>query len=164
MLCKFLKGCGGVNGFVLIRNAQEIRFDADFKEKLLHLRQIFGDSDEFWKYLVVVLTHVDQGIAERKFKKGDKAKEMQQQIAKLCQNENMAIPVVPIGLDNYENKLGSIIDKISNKRFICDGIKSPIDKLRRDKQELVGKQNEIQQRINSIQQEIDNAESQINKM
>ena len=164
MLCKFLKGCGGVNGFVLVRNAQEIRFDADFREKLLHLRYIFGDNDEFWKYLVVVLTHVDQGVAERKFKKGDKAKEMQQQIAKLCQNRNMMVPVIPIGLDNYEDKLKSIKDVISRKRFVSDTIKSPIDDLRKDKQELMAKQHEIQQRIDNIQQEIVNIDHQITKI
>eukprot|EP01084_Bolivina_argentea_P198879 340418_1 len=159
-LCAFLKGCGGINAFILVRNAQEIRFDTDFKEKLLHLQYTFGDG--FWKHLVVVLTHVDKGIAERKFKKGDKAKEMQQQIAKLCNDVNIKVPVIPIGLDNYENKLRLIMEVIPNGRFISNKIKSPIDELKKVRENINRKQNEIQKRVDSIQQQISDVNNRIN--
>ena len=142
----------------MIRNATQYRFDADFQQKLRHLGDTFGDK--FWNNLIIVLTHVDKGMAEAQFIEGNKAEELQKEVAKLC-NKIIAVPVLPFGLDNYKNKLDQFVNTIPNNRFICDKIKSPIDTLKADKQRIVNKLNQTQNKIDKINDEIKKVENQM---
>jgi len=151
-LCAFLKGCGGINGIVLVRNATEYRFDADFQKKLKHLANIFGD--DLWDNLIIVLTHVEKGIGQTQFIQNNKADEMRREIAKLS-HKNIAYPIIAVGLDNYKDKLRLFINEIPNGRFICDRIKSPIDSLKARKQTVVDNMSAIQAKVDGIQNQID---------
>eukprot|EP01084_Bolivina_argentea_P033933 62750_1 len=161
-LCAFLRGSRGINAFIVVRNATNCRFDANFKEKLQYLGYIFGD--EFWKHLIVVLTHVDKGIVETQFLKSNKIKEMKNDVAKLCNGLNKDVAVFPIGLDNYDGKLELIVNAVPQIRFMCNNIKSPIDDLKIEKSGLVEKRNAIQQRIDLINNKIADIDTQINSL
>eukprot|EP00486_Rosalina_sp_Unknown_P006545 CAMPEP_0201576884 /NCGR_PEP_ID=MMETSP0190_2-20130828/22946_1 /ASSEMBLY_ACC=CAM_ASM_000263 /TAXON_ID=37353 /ORGANISM="Rosalina sp." /LENGTH=419 /DNA_ID=CAMNT_0048008263 /DNA_START=78 /DNA_END=1337 /DNA_ORIENTATION=- len=160
-LCAFLKGCGGINAIVLIRNATQYRFDADFQQKLKHLADIFGDK--FWNNLVIVLTHVDKGMAEAMFVEGKKAEEMQKEIAQLC-GKNITVPVIPFGLDNYKDKMSEFKSKIPKNRYICDKIKSPIDMLREEKKQVIIRQKKIKTRIDGMNGKITAIQNEINSL
>eukprot|EP00483_Globobulimina_turgida_P000019 UN00019 len=141
-----MRGSKGINAFIVVRNATNCRFDANFKDKLRYLGYVFGDV--FWTHLIVVLTHVDKGIVATQFANSNKTKEMQDDVSKLCNGLNKTVAVIPIGLDNYNGKLKMIVDAIPQNRFICTHIKSPIDDLRSKRSVLMQKQSTIQQRIN----------------
>eukprot|EP01084_Bolivina_argentea_P033934 62751_1 len=161
-LCAFLRGSGGINAFIVVRNATNCRFDANFQRKLQGLGYVFGDA--FWKNLIIVLTHVDKGMREMQFANGNKTKQMKEDVSKLCNGLNKNVAVIPIGLDNYSGKLKMIMNNVSYNRFMCDNIRSPIDDLKAKKNTLINKQTGIQHRINVIKNNINNVDRQINAL
>eukprot|EP00483_Globobulimina_turgida_P000466 UN00466 len=144
-LCEYLRGCGGVNAFVVIRSGSNCRFDAYFQKQLKYLESVFDSG--FWSHLVVVLTRIDKGIAEFQFKAANKTRQMKDDVSALCNGVNEDVAVIPIGLDNYTEKLLQFIDCIPQNRFMCDNIRSPIDGLKSNKNALVDQAKRIQQRI-----------------
>merc|ERR1712087_309646 len=64
-LCAYLKGCGGINAFVLVRNGANVRFDAAFQAMLREYHAMFGDA--FFARLVIVATRIEDFI-KRQFK------------------------------------------------------------------------------------------------
>eukprot|EP00488_Nonionellina_sp_1-RS-2012_P004375 TRINITY_DN9827_c0_g1_i1.p1 TRINITY_DN9827_c0_g1~~TRINITY_DN9827_c0_g1_i1.p1 ORF type:complete len:226 (-),score=82.74 TRINITY_DN9827_c0_g1_i1:169-846(-) len=150
-LCGYLRGCGGINAFVVIRNGANCRFDAYFQQQLKYFESVFGD--EFWKHLIVVLTRIDKGMAEFQFKEGNKAQQMKDDVSRLCNGVNTDVAVIPIGLDNYTDTLPLFMNAIPEHRFVCDNIESPIDELRSNKDALIEQRNTINGRIESITNE-----------
>merc|ERR1719201_1166157 len=62
MLCKFLRGCGGINAFVLTVNCADPRITGETKEALKIYEDCFGA--DFYKRMIVVGTHVDHNSTE----------------------------------------------------------------------------------------------------
>jgi len=163
-LCAYLKGCGGINQFVLIRNSTNYRFDDNIKQMLRRYENMFGRL--FWKHLIVVLTRVDQGLSQRQFMNGEKDKDMRNHIYeeyKLDENE-FDIPVIPIGLDNYEQAIETFVESLAENKFECEQIKSPLQELRANEAEIQIRDNQAKQRIDSLNQQIQNIQTQINSL
>eukprot|EP00483_Globobulimina_turgida_P009218 UN09237 len=59
-LCAYLKGCGGINAFVLIRNGTNPRFDQSFQTMLRQYHDMFGDV--FFQRLIIIATRNDSRI------------------------------------------------------------------------------------------------------
>merc|ERR1719174_1542834 len=57
MLCKFLRGCGGINAFVLTVNCADPRITRETKEALKKYEDCFGA--DFYRRMIIVGTHVD---------------------------------------------------------------------------------------------------------
>merc|ERR1719474_1891909 len=62
-LCAFMKGCGGINAFVLVRNGAIVRFDKHFQNMLTDYVRMFGD--EFLGRLIVVATRIEGRTLKR---------------------------------------------------------------------------------------------------
>eukprot|EP01084_Bolivina_argentea_P109218 195194_1 len=139
-ICKYLKGCGGINSFVLIRNSTNCRFDGPFQALLKQYADIFG-AECFFSHLIVIATRVD--CNNEQFIKYKQAESLQKNIMALAQqkyninNLNMsAIKVIPIGLENYKISICEFANNIPTVKFECDAIKSPLATLRNNKQDL----------------------------
>jgi len=124
-LCKYLKGCGGINAFVLIRNGKNIRFDKAFQEMLEQYRSIFGDK--FFKKLIIIATKIDDLL---RFEKNNQAQALRNDIVCFFKLENIEIPVIAIGLDEYTESINKFIQIIPNDKFKCNEIVSPIENLK----------------------------------
>jgi len=161
-LCQFLRGCGGINAIVVVRNGTDCGFDAHFQSQLKELESVFGVG--FWRHLILVLTHIDKGMAEYQFNKDNKAQQMKQDVSAFCNGVNENVAVIPIGLDNYEEKLAQFKDAIPTTRYQCDSIKSPIDDLKAQLQGLLARENEVNQRVVAIDGEIRNIDTQISNL
>merc|ERR1712087_640866 len=88
-LCKYLKGCGGINAFVLERNGANARFDAAFQAMLREYHAMFGN--DFFTRLVIVATHVENYV-RMQFQKNA----LSNDIRNLFRLQS-DIPVIPIG-------------------------------------------------------------------
>jgi len=160
-LCAYLYGCGGVNNFVLVRNSANFRFDANFKLMLERYFNMFGDA--FWKHLIVVLTRVDSGLAERQFVQRGGVDAMKQEIYEKfdLDAEQYPIPVVPIGLDQYTEAIQRIVDSVSAERFECEQIKSPLSDLEAREVEILRVEQEKKQKLDAVQAELQKKEAQL---
>jgi len=160
-LCAYLYGCGGLNNFVLVRNSANFRFDGNFKLMLERYHAMFGDA--FWKHLIVVLTRVDRGLAERQFVRGGMEEAMKQEIYDKFQldAERYPIPVIPIGLDKYEEAIQSVVDAVSTERFECEQIKSPLQDLEAKEAEISQVEQEKKQKLDGVKQQLQDKEAQL---
>ena len=73
----------------------------------------------FWSHLVVILTRVETGFAEMQFKRAEKDKDIKHHIHeefKLDQDE-YDIPVIPVGLDNYEKAIEQLVESFAVNKF-----------------------------------------------
>jgi len=152
--CAFVYGSGGINNFIVVRNGANYRFDANFKLMLERYASMFGD--EFWKHVIVVMTHVDDGLAERQFIQGNKATNMKNEVIRSfdLDEKECDIAVIPIGLDKYEEAIQEVIASLSEEKFRCDELKSPLQELK--DRHLTMKQNEevIQREVDKTNREI----------
>eukprot|EP01084_Bolivina_argentea_P000665 1224_1 len=142
-LCAYLYGCGGINHFVLVRNAANYRFDDHFRMMLQRYEHMFGKI--FWKHLMVVLTRVEQGFAERQFNETGQDQEIRNRIYETfeLEPEECAIPVIPIGFDNYTDAIQTIVGALSDDKFECDEIKSPLQQLKVKEAEIMKKDQDM---------------------
>jgi len=160
-LCAYLYGCGGLNNFVLVRNSANYRFDANFKLMLERYQNMFGDA--FWKHLIVVLTRVDSGLAERQFVRGGMEEAMKQEIYDKFQldAEQYPIPVIPIGLDKYTAAKQSVLDAVSAERFECEQIKSPLSDLKGQETEILKEEQKKKQKLDAVKAQLKEKEAQL---
>merc|ERR1711934_1047543 len=124
MLCKFLRGCGGINAFVLAVNCADPRITGETKKALKIYEDCFGA--DFYKRMIVVGTKVDAGSEELYDWDNEEfcAKNLRDKLVravKLNENEELSksdrkgIPVVPIGLENYEGAVAEIRSLLKTK-------------------------------------------------
>ena len=153
-LCQYMYGSGGINNFLLIRNAANYRFDYNFKMMLERYSTMFGSA--FWKHLIVILTRVESGFAENQFNRGNKAEDMKNHIYETfgLNAEDCDIGVIPIGLDNYTPALENIVGALSGERFECDQIKSPLKELKEKKAGVVQEEGKIQKKVDNLNKQI----------
>jgi len=156
----FLKGCGGINAIVLVIKVG--KFDSNFKSKLKYMSQVFGNG--FWRHLIIVLSYIDQGMAELQFNQSNKVAQIQRDIETLSNGCNKKVSVIAIGLDNYTGKLPIFMSSIQTQKYECTTIKSPIDDLRNDRANVFNQENEISSRINALLTKIKSIEREIQKL
>jgi len=133
-ICDYLKGCGGINGFLLVRNSTDLRFDGPYKNLLTEYAKTFGK--EFFKNLIIVASYVDNN--NNLFMERNRATEMQQNIITNfgVNKDDCPLPVLPTGYNNYSNVIHKVPQHISAKKFRCDQIISPLDILLKKKKDL----------------------------
>eukprot|EP01083_Nonionella_stella_P172561 592648_1 len=154
MLCKYLKGCGGVNAFVLVRNSTNIRYDSSFQEMLKAYQNMFGN--DFFNRLIIIATRVDYNNEAYLTMKQDIS--MKTAICKQFKVND--IPVIPMGIDNYKDAISTFATMIPTDKLECHNISSPINELY-SKISLIEKQvEEKKNEINLIQMEIDTTQQQ----
>eukprot|EP01084_Bolivina_argentea_P233602 393415_1 len=158
-LCKYLKGCNGVNNFLLIRNSTNVRFDESFQNMLKQYHKMFGDM--FFESLIIVATRVDSNINRLQFERNNQTKSLQQDIKNKF-NLNVNIPVICIGLECYEDSIKNLVDIISENKFECDDIKSPIDELKEQRTMLTAQDDALREEVDVIQCEINSVDEAIN--
>ena len=161
-LCKYLRGCGGINQFVLIRNSANCRFDDNLKQMLKRYENMFGKL--FWKHLVVVLTRVDKGCAQEEFEDGEKDKDMRNHIYMAFREaQKYDIPVIPVGLDNYLEAIQMLVESLSTEKFECDNIKSPLNDLKQARDKVLVKDKQAKRKVDKLKKQIENIQKLINE-
>merc|ERR1712013_584729 len=126
-LCAYLKGCGGINAFVLVRNGANVRFDMSFQEMLTQYQDMFGD--QFFESLIIVVTRIE-GFIKKNYEKNNQEEVMRRDICEKFELGNLKIPVIPIGFEDYDDSLRAFVKAIPSKRREIEAIKSPIDDLK----------------------------------
>merc|ERR1712110_18000 len=100
MLCKYLKGCGGINAFILVRNSTNLRFDLSFQQMLKSYSKMFGAN--FFDRLIIIASRCDQN--NDTFEDMNIAKSMKESLIELAHS-------------------------IPSPKFECEDICSPINEL-----------------------------------
>eukprot|EP00484_Ammonia_sp_Unknown_P023796 CAMPEP_0197033698 /NCGR_PEP_ID=MMETSP1384-20130603/12038_1 /TAXON_ID=29189 /ORGANISM="Ammonia sp." /LENGTH=360 /DNA_ID=CAMNT_0042463541 /DNA_START=52 /DNA_END=1134 /DNA_ORIENTATION=- len=150
-LCKYLKGCPGINAFVLIRNASQIRFDMAFQLMLKQYYSMFGEI--FFQKLIIMATKIDGTRALQRFEKNKQGKVLQNDICSLF-NLELDVPVIPIGLDEYAESVSQFVQSIPDEKFKCKQITSPIEKLKEKEKYIRIEEQEEKDQIEKIQSQI----------
>jgi len=163
-LCAYLYGSGGINNFILVRNSANYRFDNNFRMMLERYSNMFGTV--FWKHLMVVMTRVESGFAENQFNRGNVAQNMKDHIYESfdLDAEQYDIPVIAMGLDKYRNAVQSIVDYISEDRFECEKIKSPLNELKEKKATVEQKEGVVQAKVDGLNGQIKEIQDKIDAL
>merc|ERR1712154_252341 len=151
-LCAYLRGCGGINGFVLIRNGTNPRFDQSFQAMLKEYHGMFGSV--FFERLIIIATRIDSKINKLQFEKYNQADSVRKDICDLFNLQNVSIPVIPIGFENYHESLLALVQNIPSNKFEIENIKSPIDALKIRRSALQNEEDALRRQMNDIQTQI----------
>merc|ERR1712032_1768054 len=163
MLCKFLRGCGGINAFVLTVNCADPRITGETKEALKIYEDCFGA--DFYKRMIVVGTHVDHNSTEL-YDWDDGTLDLRAELVKalklnenkeLSKSDRKGIPVVPIGLKNYKGAVAAIRSLLKTK--LCDKIahpdlSSPLDKLKKKNEKILKDRAEVKGELDQSEREV----------
>ena len=166
MLCKFLRGCGGINAFVLTVNCADPRITRETKEALKVYEECFGA--DFYKRVIIVGTHVDADSPELDdWKDGTfGAKSLRTELVqalKLNENKQLSksdrkgIPVVPIGVKNYTGAVTAIHSLLKTKlrfKITHPDLNSPLDKLEEKNQEILKSCEEVKEEMDQFVSEV----------
>ena len=68
-IATYLRGCGGVNAFLVFFSLRESRVDAKYVNLLKHYSTML-DSDEWWHYVTIVATNLDILMFQERFELG----------------------------------------------------------------------------------------------
>ena len=160
-MCKYCKGCGGINAFILIRNATNIRFDKAFQSMLDEYKEMFGNV--FFERLIIIATRVDSNINRLQFNKAKQGDSLRKDICDKF-NLDINIPVIPIGLENYEESIANLVNMIPVDKFVCQHIKSPIDELRSQHTDIQRQVDTITNEMNTIAESISSVNKSLNAL
>eukprot|EP00485_Elphidium_margaritaceum_P011289 CAMPEP_0202705182 /NCGR_PEP_ID=MMETSP1385-20130828/17770_1 /ASSEMBLY_ACC=CAM_ASM_000861 /TAXON_ID=933848 /ORGANISM="Elphidium margaritaceum" /LENGTH=366 /DNA_ID=CAMNT_0049363361 /DNA_START=122 /DNA_END=1222 /DNA_ORIENTATION=+ len=160
-LCKYMKGCPGINAFVLIRNGSQIRFDMAFQSMLKQYHDMFGDV--FLEKLIIMATKIDGQKALQRFDRNHQGKVLREDICNLF-GLNVSTPVVPIGLDAYHQSIEKFVQQIPSDKFKCKHIVSPIEKLKERERLIALEHNEQVEQVNKIQTEIQSTNAKLQRL
>eukprot|EP01084_Bolivina_argentea_P142538 250396_1 len=149
-LVEYLKGCGGVNSFVIVKSILNPRLDFKFQQYLSELTKMLGIN--FWKHVSIVLTHKSYADTQTKefatyCKDLNREIQISQNLNKL--NENINIPI--IGIDNYDEKenyltqINKLLNITKTTPYQCHLLTSPLQEYKDKYQdELVALNNRYQ--------------------
>eukprot|EP01084_Bolivina_argentea_P190886 327916_1 len=129
-LVKFLKGCGGVNAFLLVKTRHPPRIDMAFKDSLRTLEMLLGRG--FWKHVIMIITHT-RGKDANKLKFQSYSQRFRETMLNDMNLQQHEAPLPFIGVDSFENykePIKQLIKIIPDKRFLCDELRSPLDEFR----------------------------------
>eukprot|EP01083_Nonionella_stella_P149757 476075_1 len=160
-LCAYLKGCGGINAFVLVRNGTQPRFDQAFQEMLKQYHEMFGEM--FFKRLIIVATRIDSRINKMQFDRNKTDRTLRSDICAMF-NLNEEIPVIPIGLQSYEDSIAKLVDTLPDDKWTPRHIKSPIDGLKARHSAVQSQENTLRQQMSEVQVQINTANSSLNAL
>ena len=174
MLVRYLKGCGGVNAFILVISNRD-RIDISIQQMLKEYEALFGNG--FWKHLIIVVTGVDNNDDLEEFDEECHVIDIQNILKKKFKNLNGALDVVPIGKKTYHKQLPLIMDKMPEEKFICDALKQPyeilkekydgikrkVDSVDETLKILGGIDNENNQEIEKLGQELEETTNEMNR-
>jgi len=160
-LCEFLRGCGGINAFVLVRNGAQVRFDKHFQNMLRDYHTMFGEL--FFHRLIIVATRIEDRVLKQYVKYNQEAM-LRGDICDMFDLEKLEIPVIPIGLDGYKESLISLVEAIPSDKHEFKEIKSPLDDLRTGHAAVLEEEKEMMQQIQAIQSEIAEIDVEIAKL
>ena len=141
-LVDYLKGCGGVNSFIVI--GKPPRLDAKFQSMLKTLEFLLAGNDdgekikEFWEHVIFVITHFDEvknGKLSQQQWLEDFAKAVKEKVIDKDddnKDDDDDMPPIVIGVENgnkssYIAAIKDILDKMHETKFMCDSLKSPFD-------------------------------------
>ena len=155
-ISRYLRGCGGVNAFLVFYNLGENRVDQSYIDLLKYYSSIL-DNVEWWKHVILIGTHYDvlayklqdtieemkndpnNDITIDKFAK-DKADAI---VKEFVSNKDLNIgeigangdknantlPLVTIGKKTHKEAIKNVLKLIPSNKFICDNIASSIPDL-----------------------------------
>lgn len=114
----------------------------------------------------MVLTRVDQGLATQQFERGNKVEGMRQEILNTFQlnPDEYEIPVIPIGLDNYEEAIQNIVSGVATERCECEQITSPLQELKEKESAFLKTEREAKQKLDALNQELQDLEQQLKSL
>jgi len=156
-LCQYLKGCGGINAFVLVRNGSIVRFDAAFQAMLREYHAMFGDA--FFTRLVIVATHVE-GFVKMRFEQNNQERALRDDICRMF-GLNIQIPVVPIGFEGYRASLTALANTIPSDKKEFRQIKSPIDELRCRQSGIADEERRLNQQKQRVQRDLNQVDAEL---
>jgi len=154
-LCKYLRGCGGINAFVLVRNGANVRFDGAFQSMLRQYHDVFGD--EFFKRLIIVVTRIE-AFAREQYVEDEREDVLRDDVSRFFLNSNegqeVAIPVIPLGFDSYEEAIFAVAGTVPSDKQQFDDIESPYDDLQAEFERAVEDEWNIEQKLGRLTREI----------
>jgi len=147
-LCAYLKGCGGINAFVFVHN--EKRFDQSFQGMLKAYYRMF--KAPFFERMVIVRTGID-GIERKKWDRKKGPKGLTGEIRKHF-NLDFEIPVIPIGLIDYEDFRTALAGVIPDDKLEIKEITSPLQGLKEEYAELARQENDQRKAVIDLQDKL----------
>merc|ERR1719461_1199406 len=112
------------------------------------------------------MTRVESGFAENQFNRGNVAQNMKDHIYESFEfdAEQYNIPVIAMGLDNYTQALQTIVGNISEERFECEQIKSPLNELKEKKATVEQKEGVVQEKVDGLNGQIKEIQDKIDAL
>jgi len=153
MLCAYLKGCGGINAFVLVHNGAETRICGNFQKMVKEYEAMFGM--DFWSRLIIVATRVE-GLTKQQFE----AEALAQDIRDALELD-VEVPIIPIGCQDYAASIANFAKQIPSERHQFKKIVSPIDELKQRHAVAQAKAKAIARNVAEIEAKIANVDSKI---
>lgn len=148
-LVGYLRGCGGVNQFLITKNQSNPRLSDTYQGMLRELEHALGP--EFWQFVTVLLTHVEGRRALRDFERHKD--ELCGEIASKFQCGRLQ--GVGIGMDDYEEVVRDIVTRVvPNRKFTCESLVSPLEELERDLVGLKAEVVEAKQAVEVVEEKI----------
>ena len=154
-LCAYLKGCGGINTFVLVRNGANVRFDQPFQNMLKQYHEMFGQK--FFERLIIVATHIE-GFIKMRYEQNNQENVLREDICNFFNLRDLMIPVIPIGFEEYKESIEELIGTIFSDREQFEDVKAPIDDLRTELRTLRAEEEAKRREIEVKRQEIEDVE------
>merc|ERR1719334_219166 len=105
-LCEYLKGCGGINSFVLVRNGAVVRFDMAFQNMLEEYYEMFGQT--FFERLIIVATRIES-FTKMQYEQNNQESALREDICKHFNLKDLKIPVIPIGFEKYNESIEALV-------------------------------------------------------
>ena len=164
-VCQYLRGCGGINAFVLVTGSNPR--GSDTKLKLLEgFYDMFNMS--FFDRLIIVMTNVESFKAEQ-FTENDVAEGTREWITEKFPGLKLPmIPVIPIGFDSnpefYKESLRQLIAAIPGNRIEIDQIKSPLDVLMVKQRGLLKKVREVGGDLQAANNDVQKSETKVREI
>ena len=147
---------------MLIRNGTNPRFDQSLQAMLKEYYGMFGQA--FFERLIIVATRIDSKINKMQFEANNQATTLTKDICDLLKLENVSIPVIPIGFENYDASLVELANRIPSDKHKCQHIYSPIDALKKEQSALQSKESSLSQNVSSIRSQIQRTDAAINAL
>eukprot|EP00483_Globobulimina_turgida_P008322 UN08339 len=128
---------------------------------LTQYHNMFGDM--FFESLIIIATRVDSNLNRLQFERNNQTRSLQNDI-KGKFHLDMDIPVISIGLEGYEDSINNLVAIISDNKFECDDIKSPIDELKEQRLVVRNEDDTLRREVDRIRGEIDSVDQAINAL
>merc|ERR1712087_321128 len=105
----------------------------------------------------------DTPRAVRRFNQGRKGEVLKQDICNAFDLNagDIAIPVVVVGIERYSDAIGTFMGSLSNTRFECEEMQSPLQGLQAQERELLARISRLHQAVAGFNQRIQSVQQRI---